>query len=155
MCDQNQINNCWYTCQSVDLLTEQMQDFLVNSVVPALLDIYASLLAVNFNPDDDRLVLNEFLWEQFGQTCFTGIPVPEMLVTEGIPKVDYVVFMTGRPAGSAGTVAYAGACNFIVDSAGDVFRPSAGFVNFIPRHFETNLTPFQFRFLFCSFFCLF
>jgi hypothetical protein len=71
-------------------------------------------------------------WNEFPD-CIDDVPISRNYVTIGVPNSDYVVFVTGRPAGSS-TVAYALACNFQT-SGNRIERPLAGTINFNPAFF--------------------
>lgn len=110
-------------CSSQDVLTTTIQNFLLNSMIPALVEVATSLLGVV--PRGASLDIGT------GQ-CFAGVEYTAL----SVPNTDYYIFFTARPiydpSGSSGTVANAVPCEFTKSGV-----PIAGGINFNVQQFQS------------------
>jgi hypothetical protein len=104
-------------CESKNLLTQQISDYIINDLIPAAVEIFESTLkgnnlSINYNfkviPVTGNLRLPSGLTD-----CFPSdlpMPVPASYRNAGLPDTDVVVFVSARPVGMANVLAFGGEC---------------------------------------------
>jgi len=125
-----------YVCESVDILSNSLQTFLRESVMPTLTEIFTEVIQVPVS--QGKMKLDADTYEMYNGMCYpSDVSIPASYTTTGVDG-DFVAFVTARPCGDDGTVAYAASCNFEIKdyNAGLVGRPLAGIINFCPRYFQ-------------------
>eukprot|EP01132_Coremiostelium_polycephalum_P000517 gene517-652_t len=125
-CDQNK-PVCNYKCTKNDVLDQQLSEFVISYVLSAIEKVFTSFLQI------EQTTTLKLIPDR--AECHYGVPIPATYFNPGVNDVDYIVFVTIRPATDNMTIAYAGPCNFrrYADYLG---RPLAGIINFNPIYFK-------------------
>jgi len=114
-------------CLQQHVLTPQLGQFLANSVLPAIIEIFNTLLTTV--PVTGNIKLNP------GECQRVTIPNAYTTNGVGVPNTDYIMFSTGRPAPDDHVVASAGFCQQL-----GMGKPIAGNINFNPYQFGQYVT---------------